>query len=87
MPEITVRIPQGTDASFLEQVLQTPDPGKNIMLGDITAADEIYIVCGYTYYSSSQFTGLFSRYFYPHLFDNSLLLYSSELPCDTKKVY
>ena len=27
------------------------------MLGDITAADEIYIV-----------TGLFSRYFYPHLF-------------------
>lgn len=27
------------------------------MLGDITAADEIYIV-----------TGLSSRYFYPHLF-------------------
>ena len=27
------------------------------MLGDITVADEIYIVCG-----------LSSRYFYPHLF-------------------
>ena len=33
------------------------------MLGDITVADEIYIVCG-----------LSSRYFYPHLFKEALIL-------------
>lgn len=36
------------------------------MLGDITAADEIYIVCG-----------LFLRYFYPYLCDNSPIYKSS----------
>jgi hypothetical protein len=35
------------------------------MLGDITAADEIYIV-----------TGLSARYFYPHLFDGASILAS-----------
>ena len=33
------------------------------MLGDISGLDKIYIVCG-----------LSSRYFYPHLFDEALIL-------------
>lgn len=33
------------------------------MLGDITAADEIFIV-----------TGLYIRYFYPYLFDKALII-------------
>lgn len=46
MAGAVVRIPQGTDPGLLKQVLFYTE--RPAMLGDITAVDEIYIVCGYT---------------------------------------